>query len=76
MIFLQFASSGMCRLRYSSISSWWQSSLVSRSMVILVAIITGMVIDGFIVLKEANEEMEDDLNSVCIVFRPWALQMG
>jgi hypothetical protein len=45
-------------------------------MVILVAIITGMVIDGFIVLKEANEGMEDDLNSVCIVFRPWALQMG
>ena len=43
---------------------------------ILVAIITGIVIDGFSVLTEAKEEMEDDLNLVCIVFRPWAFRIG
>ncbi len=45
----------------------WDVSFQIFFNYILVAIITGIVIDGFGALKEAKEEMEDDLKSVCFV---------
>jgi len=50
-----------------AIRFFWDVSFQIFFNYILVAIITGIVIDGFSVLKEAKEEMEDDLNSVCFV---------